>query len=288
MSALMKPTLAQIPLDQISDVVDTTYVTPADYLWAFLTLVVGIILSRLARRLVRRSGQRANLPQNVIDLIGTVTMWSVVTLSVLFALTFIGLTVPLLWLAIVLLVVLFAIGGQALFTSFGAGILLQSRAPFDPGDLVLLLGEQGVVVEINSRVVIIDTVDGRRAFLPNALVIASPIINLSHRETRMSQLLVDVAYGTDLEHAKAVAVGSLEGLATISTGPEPVAEIMGFEDSSVRIRLRFWHPSDQLSEWTAIDEAARAVYSAFREGGIQIPFPQRTLWWGESPADPPT
>jgi small-conductance mechanosensitive channel len=288
MSALVKPILAQIPLDQITDLVDTTYVTPADYLWAFLALVVGIILSRLARRLARRSGQRANLPRNVIDLIGTVTMWSVVTLSVLFALAFIGLTVPLLWLAILLLVVLFAIGGRALFTSFGAGILLQSRAPFDPGDLVLLLGEQGVVVEINSRVVIIDTVDGRRAFLPNAQVIASPIINLSYRDTRMSQLLVDVAYGTDLEHAATAAVGSLEGLGTISTEPEPIAEVMGFEDSSVRIRVRFWHPSDQLSEWTAVDEAARAVYSTFRDEGIQIPFPQRTLWWGDPSTDTPT
>ncbi len=282
-SVLLKPILAQIPLDQISDAVDTTYVTPADYVWALLTLVVGIILSRVARRLTRRYGQQAKLPQNVIDLIGTITMWSVVTLSVLFALTFIGLSVPLLWLAIVLGIVLFAIGGQALFTSFGAGILLQSRAPFEPGDLVLLLGEQGVVVEINSRVVILDTVDGRRAFLPNAQVIASPIINLSHRDSRMSQLAIDVAYGTDLEHAMTVAAGSLEGLATIRSEPEPAAEVIGFEDSSVRIRLRFWHRSDQLSEWTAIDEAARAVYAAFGEAGIQIPFPQRTLWWGDPP-----
>jgi small-conductance mechanosensitive channel len=105
----------------------------------------------------------------------------------------------------------------------------------------------------------------------------------------MSQLLLDVAYGTDLDRAKAVAVESLGGLQTIEKEPSPVAEVEGFEDSSVRIRLRFWHPSDQRSEWGAIDEAARAVYSAFNEGGIQIPFPQRTVWWGDpSAGDSPT
>jgi small-conductance mechanosensitive channel len=281
--------LAQIPLEQLSNAVDTSDVTAADFVWAALTLIIGVILSRVLRAVVRRYAERAGLPSNVVDLIGTITMWSVVTLSFLFALTFIGLSVPLLWLAIVLGIVLFAIGGQALFTSFGAGILLQSRAPFEAGDLVLLLGEKGVVVEINSRVVVIDTIDGRRAFLPNAQVISSPIVNLSHHATRMSQLLLDVAYGTDLDRAKAVAVESLGGLQTIEKEPSPVAEVEGFEDSSVRIRLRFWHPSDQRSEWGAIDEAARAVYSAFNEGGIQIPFPQRTVWWGDpSAGDSPT
>lgn len=281
--------LAQIPLEQLTNAVDTSDVTGADFVWAALTLIIGVIASRVLRAIVRRYGERAGLPPNVVDLIGTVTMWSVVTFSFLFALTFIGLSVPLLWLAIVLGIVLFAIGGQALFISFGAGILLQSRAPFEAGDLVSLLGEKGVVVEINSRVVVMDTIDGRRIFLPNAQVIASPIINLSHRDTRMSQLLVDVAYGTDLDRATAVAVESVVGLHAIERDPTPVAEVEGFEDSSVRIRLRFWHPSDHVSEWVAIDEVARAVYSAFNAEGIRIPFPQRTVWWGEPPAtDRPT
>lgn len=285
----MRGILAQIPLEQLTNAVDTSDVTGADFVWAALTLIIGVIASRVLRAIVRRYGERAGLPPNVVDLIGTVTMWSVVTFSFLFALTFIGLSVPLLWLAIVLGIVLFAIGGQALFISFGAGILLQSRAPFEAGDLVSLLGEKGVVVEINSRVVVMDTIDGRRVFLPNAQVIASPIINLSHRDTRMSQLLVDVAYGTDLDRATAVAVESVVGLHAIERDPTPVAEVEGFEDSSVRIRLRFWHPSDHVSEWVAIDEAARAVYSAFNAEGIRIPFPQRTVWWGEPPAtDRPT
>ncbi len=119
--------------------------------------------------------------------------------------------------------------------------------------------------------------------MPNAEVIASPIINLSHRYSRMSESAIDVAYGTDLEHAMTVAAGSLRGAGDDQIRPEPAAEVIGFEDSSVPIRLRFWHRSDQLSEWTAIDEAARAVYAAFGEAGIQIPFPQRTLWWGDPP-----
>jgi small-conductance mechanosensitive channel len=42
-----------------------------------------------------------------------------------------------------------------------------------------------------------------------------------------------------------------------------------------------------LSEWTAIDEAARAVHRAFGDHGIEFAFPQATLWWGDDDAPPP-
>ena len=168
--------------------------------------------------------------------------------------------------------------------AFGAGVTLQARAPFEPGDLVQLRDERGVVVEVNSRVVVIDAADGRRLFIPNQQVLREPIENLTHRAVRMSALDLDVTYATDLDEAARIAVDSLDGLDSVRSMPSPVAEVTSVEASASRSRLRCWHKSDLLSEWTAVDEAARAVHRAFAVHGIEFAFPQTTLWWGDDDA----
>lgn len=275
----MSALLAQV-VEHIDEAVDTTAVSTWDPLWALITLVAGVGLSRAARVASRRIGQSVDLPANMVDLLGTAVMWTVVAVSVVFALTFVGLDVTPLWLLILIVAVVFVVGGRTLLEAFGAGILLQARAPFRPGDLIFVGEERGVVHEVNSRTVVLDTFDGRRIHLPNAKVLAEPIVNLTHRNVRMSSLLLDVVYGTDLGLACRVAVASLGDLHEVATEPPPVAEVRTFEPSSVRIRLRFWHSADETAEFAAVDAAAQSVYAAYEAEGIEWAFPQQTLWWG--------
>lgn len=286
----MNQLIAQtVPIDTINEVIDTSDVSQWDPIWALVSVVVGIILSRIARAAVRHYGHKAELPANIVDLLATITMWIIVTISVVLGLTWVGLNVTPLWLLILLVIVGFVVGGRALLEGFGAGVMLQARAPFEPGDLVRLREDRGVVVEVNSRVVIIDAEDGRRLYIPNQQVLREPIENLTHRSVRMSYLYLDVIYSTDLDAARELAVGALSELDSVRPKPAPVAEVISFEESSVRIRLRFWHDSDLLSEWTAVDEAARATHRAFHDHGIHFAFPQATLWWGtDTPGDTAT
>ncbi|MGI9667182.1 MAG: mechanosensitive ion channel family protein [Acidimicrobiia bacterium] len=278
--------LAQIP--GVPDgMIDTTEVSPFDPLWAIVCLLVGYIVGRVARSAVRRYGGRANLPANVVDLLGTITMWTAILVATAIALSFLGFTVAPLWVFILIVLVILFVAGQPFIANFGSGILLQARAPFEPGDLVQLDESTGVVKEVNSRVVVLDTIDNRRVFIPNTSVLSNTIVNLTHRRLRMSHVVLDVEYGTDLDNACRTAEESLVGLDAILTKPAPAALVASFESSSVRIILRFWHQSDLLAEWTAVDAAARASYQAFYDKGIVFAFPQATLWWGakQNPGD---
>ena len=273
--------VAQSSVDDIQQLVDTTAVTGWDFLWAAVALIVGGVLGRLMRNAIRTYGHRANLPGNTVDLLGTMTQWGVFSLAVVVALTFVGLNLAPLWILIFIVAAVLVVGGRTLLEAFGAGITLQARAPFGPGDLVQVGEYMGVVKEVNSRVVVIDAIDGRRILLPNQQVLNSPIVNLTHRRLRMSMLYLDVVYGTDLDRACDEAAGAMADLEEVLARPRPLAEVMTFEASSIRIRLRFWHASDLPSEWSAVDAAARAVASAYRAAGIEFAFPQTTLWWGE-------
>jgi len=279
--------IAQVTPGQLDELIDTTGVTSWDYLWATISIVVAVIIGRLASMAVRRHGARIQLPQNVIDLIGTVTRWFVIVIGLVVALTFIGLNMAPLWILLVLIAIVIVVSGRPLIEAFGAGLVLQARVPFEVGDLVLVGGELGMVKEVNSRVVILDTIDGRRVLVPNVTVLSEPIINYTHRKLRMSELALDVTYATDLDEACRVAVSSLDGLDAVLPRPAPVAEVTEFADSHIRIALRFWHASDLLSQRSAVDAAARAAHRTFDARGIEFAFPQRTLWWGDPDGGPP-
>ena len=273
--------IGQVPLTDLDQFVDTTEVTGWDFLWAAIALVVGAILARVTRNAIRTYAGRANLPSNTVDLLGTTAQWAVFAIGVVVALTFVGLNLAPVWILIIIVAAVLIVGGRTLLEAFGAGVLLQTRSPFTSGDLVQLGDHQGVVKEINSRVVVLDAIDGRRVFLPNQQVLANPIVNLTLRKLRMSTLYRDVTYSTDLDRACDVARASLEDLEQVLSRPAPGTEVMSFEASAIRIQLRFWHPSDLPSEWAAVDVAARSVRAAYAAAGIEFAFPQATLWWGE-------
>jgi small conductance mechanosensitive channel len=276
-------TVAQVGVDQINEAFDTNSVTTWDPVWAVLSIVIGIVLGRFVRRAIRRYGHRASIPPNVIDLIGTIAMWTIVSFSIVVALTFIGFTAAPLIIFTAIVAIILVVGGRSLIENFGAGVMLQARAPFEPGDEITSDEYTGEVLEVNSRVVVIQTLDNRRVYMPNTYVLQSPIVNLTHGPYRMGEVVVDVAYGSDLDVALSSILSAVNGAPEILDDPAAVAEIRGFAESGVTIRVRYAHESDVLSEWAATNAAAMAVYTGLRSAGVTIPFPQRTLWWGNDP-----
>lgn len=274
----MNQIVAQTVVDTIDDVIDTSQVTAWDFLWAALCIIGGVIISRLGRRYAKKYGVRSNLPSNLVDLMGTLITWAVMPLATIVAFTFVGLDVSPWFILLIFILIVFAIGGRALLEAFSAGVMLQTRSPFVRGDYVTVFGETGVVVEVDSRVVTLDTRDGRRISLPNQQVLRYPIENKSSNGRRMSRLDLDVEYGTDLERAIDIALTAVLPLEQILQEPAPSCRVSAFAESSVRLGLRFWHAPMFLDEIDAIDVAARAVYRAFRERGIVFAFPNQTVW----------
>jgi small-conductance mechanosensitive channel len=58
--------------------------------------------------------------------------------------------------------------------------------------------------------------------------------------------------------------------------PAPVALFRGFGESSLDFELRFWSPHPNSYQQLK-SQVAVGIIVAFRDAGIQIPFPQREL-----------
>ncbi|MGD9040475.1 MAG: mechanosensitive ion channel, partial [Desulfobacteraceae bacterium] len=68
---------------------------------------------------------------------------------------------------------------------------------------------------------------------------------------------------------------ALGGIEKVSEDPPPQVGIQKFGDSSIDIGLRYWVPSKRY--FLTLYEVNLAVYKALKEGGVEIPFPQRDV-----------
>ena len=59
--------------------------------------------------------------------------------------------------------------------------------------------------------------------------------------------------------------------------PPPIVRFINFGDSSLDFELHFWSRNFLVIEDIKSD-LRFAIDQAFRENGVQIPFPQRDIW----------
>ncbi|HPQ81319.1 MAG TPA: mechanosensitive ion channel family protein, partial [bacterium] len=94
---------------------------------------------------------------------------------------------------------------------------------------------------------------------------------------------IGVGYGTDLDHGMDVLMDEARKLAAdmsdkIVGEPEAIG-VDEFGDSS--ITLRVWIKTRPLMQWAVRREYNRRIHKRFEKEGIEIPFPQHTLWLRE-------
>ncbi len=174
-------------------------------------------------------------------------------------------------------------GAQSLVRDFLSGIFMLIEDQYGVGDVIDVGDATGVVEEVNLRTTRLRDVNGTVWFFPNGEI--RRVGNKSQQWAR-TVLDVDVSYDTDLGRAAEVIKTVADSVwhdqlenATVLEEPE-IWGVEAFRDSSVAIRLVLKvEPGEQ---WATAREIRKRLKRAFDEAGIEIPFPQRTLWMREA------
>ena len=88
-----------------------------------------------------------------------------------------------------------------------------------------------------------------------------------------------MAYDTDLHQAYELILNAANEYPAASKERdyEPRCFLREYGDSSVNFLLTFWMDDVQTGRWRAQSDVMFAIWGAFKEHGIEIPFPQRDL-----------
>lgn len=156
-----------------------------------------------------------------------------------------------------------------------SGVMIVINAPFRIGDYIDAGSFSGTVTDMDMICVILSTPDNKKITMSNKLVWGSPIVNYSNMDRRRVDLLVSVAYGSDVATVKQVISSIFSRYEEILPEPAPVIEVSKLSASSIDFIARPWtKPQDY---WKVNWRFQGEICSRLAEAGISVPFNQLDL-----------
>lgn len=241
-------------------------------LTALAIFVVSLYLARLLSNFLRRVLQRRRAPAGVIHLLAELVLWSVVIAGTITALQrFFDVTAFLAGLGILGFTVGFAL--QDIMKNFASGVILLLQQPFHVGETIGVKGFDGTVLAIDLRATEMRAADGRVVILPNAEVLANPIINYSRANQRRVELILNLSHTTEPDIVRRIVMEAIESVPGFVREPESVIVFNSLTDHALELNVNFWVDVSKTDPLRAKDIVLLKVKSAFNEQGIEIPHP---------------
>jgi len=161
--------------------------------------------------------------------------------------------------------------------NFFYGIILAMDPSFRVDDIVDINGLVGTVYDIGLRNTKILTFSGDLVAIPNAEIARSKIINFHlPRETVRVVTRVGASYDADPERVKEILEKTAKSSKYVLDKPAPQALFIEYGDSALIYELRFW--TKLQTRFEALDDVNTKIWKAFKENGIEIPYPIRTVY----------
>lgn len=158
--------------------------------------------------------------------------------------------------------------------NFLAGIILAFKRPFRVGDFVDLNGMRGKVLTLNLRDTQIKSADGKDIFIPNGLILKSPLVNFTIDGYLRYDFMIGLDYGSDYQKAVDLIKSTLmEVPGVLDDTKEPQVWVVEVGESTLNIQATFWVDtfartiSDAVIKSTAIIE----VLTTLEKAGFNMP-----------------
>ncbi len=248
---------------------------------AIIVFIIGKKLIDLIRKIVRRSLEKSTVDKGVEQFTDSLLK------CVLYFILIISL-VKQFGVDTTSLAALLASGGVALglalqgsLSNFAGGVLILLLKPFVVGDYIIedAHGNEGTVKEIQIFYTKLATIDNKTIVIPNGSLSNTSLTNVTAKDERRLDIIVGIAYDSDLKKAKQLIETILREDEKILQEEQIVVYVDNLGESSVDIGLRAWVRTEEY--WTTRWRVLEEIKLTFDREGIDIPFPQVTVHQGK-------
>jgi small conductance mechanosensitive channel len=244
---------------------------------ALLIAVVGRILVKTIRRLIKKASASKKLPvdETLGSMLRLVVTYGVIIVCAIMILDVFGINTTS------LIAILGAAGvavGLALkdtLSNIASGIILLFLRSYCKGDFIEFSSTMGTVREISLFTTILETPDGIFISAPNSSIWGTPLKNYTRNGKRRMDLVASISYSDSIETAFQVMLDIAANEKRFLVEPKPQVMVQSMADSSVNILLRAWASGDVY--WSVYWEQMRNIKERVEEAGLHIPFPQREI-----------
>ncbi len=158
------------------------------------------------------------------------------------------------------------------------------------GDKISCEGVRGIVKRVSYQTTLIEEEDGSLIAFTNTNLFTKQFRNLnSGKNYELLKIPVGVRYGTDIGYARNVILEALKPLMTLDKSGRDIVDpsfpidvrFDGFGNSSINIIVALYTTVE--THYTFPSRAKEAIYYAFHEHGIDIPFNQHDVYIKQAP-----
>jgi small-conductance mechanosensitive channel len=244
---------------------------------AFMVMVITWAAAMLMRNVVHRATERTRIRPSLVVLItlSGVLVWIVGTLVAL-AVLLPGVNAGSLLAVLGLGSVAIGLAFKDIFENFLAGILIMLRKKMRIGDFIECENIEGRVELITLRETYLRKLNNELTIVPNSFLFKNPVRIVTDAAKRRHEIIVGIAYGTDLDHAAEVIGGAVRSAEQVEASRPVEVFACEFNESSIDFTVRWWAGSKVIDMHRSRDFVIRAIKRALDQAGIEIPFPQVT------------
>ncbi len=168
--------------------------------------------------------------------------------------------------------------------NFFAGLNISLDRPIRPGDYISLdNGVSGEVEDIGWRTTKIRTWDGNVVYVPNQKLAQSIVTNFyAPNEEYLANFIIGVDYDSDVDEVLETLTEALKRVQernplVVKDYPVKV-RFEGFGEHELRFKC-FIKVKNYRCRFDVMADAYREIFYLFKERGISIPFPVRTIYF---------
>lgn len=254
----------------------------------FVLLYLASFVSTFAERRVLKS---KSLTRSSQVLIAKIIRIALITFALLIGVTSAGIDLSVFTVFSGAVGLGVGFGLQKVVSNLFSGLLLLMDKSIEPGDVIELetSGTFGWVHHMGARFTEIITRDNKSYLIPNEEFITQNVVNWSHGD-KLIRLDTDfgVHYDSNPHDVIRIAKEAATKPERVADTPAPVCWITEFGDSSINFSLRFWIKDAEAGVSNVKGQVLLALWDAFKENDIQIPYPHREVFVHKVDAPPPT
>ena len=247
---------------------------------------VTVVLSRISVGFVNVYSKRTGGAFISTSIFTNITRILIFIIGILIILQYLGIST-------VHILTVLGVGGLAValalqdtLSNLFAGIQVIASGQLKPGHyLRLSSGEEGYITDITWRYTTIRALQNNTIIVPNSKLASAIVTDFNIPDEEISTSIeVGVSYDSDLERVERVTIEvAREVMKATGVGVpdfEPSVTYKKFGDSSIDFDVEL-HAKKFVDQYTVKHEFIKRLHKRFREEGIEIPFPVRTVYMKE-------
>ena len=245
-----------------------------------LVLIVAIVASLwiagfLEQQLMRSKAGDTNARVVVAKLFRALLL----LIGVLIALSVVGIDITVLSVFGGALGVGIGLGLQKLASNYIAGFTILLDRSVRIGDMITVDNRFGIVSKATARYVVVRSLDGIEAIVPNETMVTTTVLNHSYtsRDIKLG-VPIQISYDSDLDLAMRLMTDVALGEPRVLRQPNPPSVlVLRFAESGIDLELAVWINDPENGQSNLKSALYLAIWRAFRANDIKIPYPQREV-----------